>query len=72
MKPVITQLTPETTVNDAIARWPALLTVLSAYGIDSCCGGALPIGEAARKHQVDLDELIQSLHVRAAEQPGPA
>ena len=61
MKPVVVQLTPEITVNEAIARWPALLTVLSAYGIDACCGGALPIGEAARKHRVDLDELIQSL-----------
>lgn len=72
MKTVITQLTPEITVNDAIARWPALLTVFSAYGIDACCGGALPIGEAARRHQVDPDELIQSLHERADERPGPA
>ena len=64
MKSAITQLTPEITVNDAIVRWPALLTVFSAYGIDACCGGALPIGEAARRHRIDLDELIQSLRAK--------
>src|SRR5688500_5739682 len=50
-------------VNDAIARWPALLPVFNRYGIDSCCCGALPIGEVAREHPIDLHDLVRALTV---------
>lgn len=56
------EITLSTTVNDAILARPVLLTVFEKYGIDSCCGGGLAIGEAARRHKVDPDELREALN----------
>lgn len=58
-------LTPETTVNEAATHFPATLRVFNAYGIDSCCGGAKPIAEVARRHGFDLDELLAALREAA-------
>jgi regulator of cell morphogenesis and NO signaling len=49
------------TVNEAIRRFPAMVAVFTNYGIDACCGGALPIGEAAQRHGVPLDALLDRL-----------
>jgi regulator of cell morphogenesis and NO signaling len=54
-------ITAETTVNEAIRRVPASLAVFAGCGIDSCCGGALPIGEAARRHGVDAGALLERI-----------
>ena len=56
-------ITAETTVNEAVRRHPGALRVLASFGIDTCCGGALPIEEAAKRHGVDaalLVDLIRS------------
>ena len=58
-------LTPETTVNEAAARFPATLRVFGAHGIDSCCGGARPLAEVAERHGLDLDELLAELRAAA-------
>ena len=55
------EITLNTTVNDAILARPVLLAVFEKYGIDSCCGGGLAIGEAARRHKVDPDELLEAI-----------
>ena len=49
------------TVNETLRRFPATVTVFKAYGIDSCCGGALPVSEAAQRHGVDPDDLWSEL-----------
>lgn len=54
-------ITAETTVNEAIRRVPASVAIFAGCGIDSCCGGALPIGEAARRHGVDTDALLERI-----------
>ncbi len=59
-------ITPETTVNEAAAQFPATLRVFGARGIDSCCGGAKPIAEVAERHGLDLDELLAELREAAA------
>ncbi len=52
-------------VNDVIQRYPAVVAVFSRYGIDSCCGGALPVAEAASRHKIDpvvlRDALMQAV-----------
>jgi len=66
------QLSVETTVNEAISQVPAAVAMFKRVGIDACCGGALPIGEAARRHKLDtevlLDELRQLANLQSAEQ----
>ena len=54
-------ITKDTIVNDAVKEHPHTLHVFKAAGIDTCCGGALPIGEAARRHGIDVNELLKSI-----------
>jgi iron-sulfur cluster repair protein YtfE (RIC family) len=56
------------TVNEAVRLFPATVSVFAAAGIDSCCGGALPIAEAARRHGIEPDQLLRQLEA-SAEQP---
>lgn len=50
-----------TTVNEVVLRNPASLRVLSSFGIDTCCGGALPIGEVAKRHGIELEMLLDRI-----------
>jgi regulator of cell morphogenesis and NO signaling len=53
---------PETlTENDAIRHYPETITVFNDFGIDACCGGAVPLAEAARRDGADLDALLAAL-----------
>lgn len=56
---------PTRSVDDTIREHPETVAVFGRHGIDSCCGGDLPVTEAARRHAVDLDELLEELR-RAA------
>lgn len=49
------------TVNEAVEDCPATLTVFQTFGIDSCCGGPLPIGEAASRHGHEVDVVLAAL-----------
>jgi iron-sulfur cluster repair protein YtfE (RIC family) len=60
-----TPITAETTVNEAVQRHPSTLPLFDALGIDSCCGGAKPIEEAARRHGADPDEFLARLNEAA-------
>lgn len=52
----------EMTLNEISTRWPRTLEVLARYGLDTCCGGALPVREAASRHGVDPAELLEELN----------
>ena len=51
----------ETTVVDALQRVPGANEVFQRFGLDCCCGGELPVAEAARRHGVDLEGLLEAL-----------
>lgn len=51
----------ELTVNEVIRRHPAAVELFNRYGIDACCGGAAPIGEAAARHGADVSALVAEL-----------
>jgi regulator of cell morphogenesis and NO signaling len=51
----------EMTVNETIQRFPRTVAVFDAHGIDACCGGALPVAEAAARHDIALPELLKAL-----------
>lgn len=52
---------PNLTLNEITVRHPITLEVLRDYGFDICCGGALPLAEAARRHRVDETALRETL-----------
>jgi regulator of cell morphogenesis and NO signaling len=49
------------TVNDLIARFPDTVATFNAFGIDACCGGAVPVREAALRDGADPDALLAAL-----------
>jgi regulator of cell morphogenesis and NO signaling len=55
-------ITGDTLVNEAVQRFPATLPLFAALGIDSCCGGGKPVGEAARLHGADPADLLERLN----------
>jgi iron-sulfur cluster repair protein YtfE (RIC family) len=48
-------------VNEVIQQFPETLRVFHAVGIDSCCGGALVVQQAAERHGLDMEALIADL-----------
>ena len=48
-------------VNEMLRLYPATVSVLNAFGIDACCGGAASLDEAASRDGVDLDALLSAL-----------
>jgi iron-sulfur cluster repair protein YtfE (RIC family) len=49
------------TVNEVIRIFPDTVTVFNAFGVDSCCGGAASLEEAALDAGADRSELISAL-----------
>lgn len=57
-----TELNPtETTVHEAIGALPGAEEVFRRHGLDCCCGGGLPIADAAERHGVELEALLDDL-----------
>lgn len=54
-------LAPSTTVNDLIREFPGTVKVFNDFGIDACCGGAVPVREAAERDGADATALLQAL-----------
>lgn len=50
-----------TTVHDAVGSIPGARAVFERFGIDTCCGGELPLTEAAEMHDVELRRLLDAL-----------
>ena len=54
-------LNSEDTLNAIVAHYPHTLPVLQRFGLDTCCGGALPLHTAAQHHGLDLAEVVAAL-----------
>ena len=59
--PIPTPPPDEITVNELIREVPLTIPVFNSFGIDSCCGGAVPVREAARRDGADVDALLAAL-----------
>lgn len=45
-------------IRDLVAAYPQTLAVLAPLGIDLCCGGGHPLGEALTLHGLDRDTVL--------------
>lgn len=53
-------------VNDCIKLFPKTIGIFTQFHIDSCCGGAVSIEDAARRDGAPLDELMAALDAAAS------
>lgn len=60
-----TQIDIASTVNEIVAQYPETITVFNQFGIDSCCGGGVPLADAARRDGADLKPLLAALQEAA-------
>jgi iron-sulfur cluster repair protein YtfE (RIC family) len=56
-----TQIDTGSTVNGIVAQFPETIGVFNQFGIDSCCGGGIPLEDAARRDGADIDALVAAL-----------
>jgi len=67
-------ITPETRIADIASQNPATIRVFQRLGIDFCCGGKRPLGEACSERQVTFGEVQRELEAAgepaAVEIPG--
>jgi regulator of cell morphogenesis and NO signaling len=59
------EVTAQTLVEEAAARFPRAMHVFEMVGVDYCCSGRLTIGEGARAAYIAEDELIDLILGRA-------
>lgn len=57
----VIQLDPSLTINEIVARCPETIAVFNRFGMDTCCGGSVPVEEAARRDGLDLDPILAAL-----------
>lgn len=55
------QIDQDLTINEVLLRSPSAVSVLNAYGIDTCCGGEDSVASAAASNGIDLEELLAAL-----------
>jgi iron-sulfur cluster repair protein YtfE (RIC family) len=48
-------------VNDLLRDHPSVIQVIDAHGLDTCCGGHLPLRMAAHRADVTLELLLRDI-----------
>ena len=54
------------TVGEVAAAIPSSVRVLQRHGLDFCCGGRRPIGEACREHGLSFADLAEEIAIPCA------
>ncbi|WP_135256573.1 DUF542 domain-containing protein [Thermus caldilimi] len=54
-------ITLKTTVNEILRHFPETVGLLSGLGLDTCCGGAEPLEEAAKAAGQDPEAVLRAL-----------
>lgn len=55
------QIYPDTTINQIVAAVPNTLSIFQRIGLDTCCGGALPLKMAVEHHHLSLESVLATL-----------
>ena len=58
----------DTLIRDLVERYPDTMRVLSPLGIDLCCGGGHPLGEALDLHEIDRATVLPQIEQIVAAQ----
>ncbi len=55
------------TITDLSEHAPGTMTVFTACGLDLCCGGGLPLGEALVRHGIEAEPILREVAIIVAE-----
>jgi iron-sulfur cluster repair protein YtfE (RIC family) len=66
--PVASPSVTDTLIRDLVEQYPDTMRVLSPLGIDLCCGGGHPLGEALDLHEIDRATVIPQIEQIVTEQ----
>jgi iron-sulfur cluster repair protein YtfE (RIC family) len=66
-QPVTQTPVTDTLIRDLVELFPDTMRVLSPLGIDLCCGGGHPLGEALDLHEIDRATVIPQIEQIVAE-----
>jgi iron-sulfur cluster repair protein YtfE (RIC family) len=69
-QPVTRTPVTDTLIRDLVELYPDIMRVLSPLGIDLCCGGGHPLGEALDLHEIDRATVIPQIEQIVAEHAG--
>jgi iron-sulfur cluster repair protein YtfE (RIC family) len=58
----------DTLIRDLVEQYPDTMRVLSPLGIDLCCGGGHPLGEALDLHEIDRATVLPQIEQIGAAQ----
>lgn len=58
---------PDTSVSDAVTRWPALVTLFEKHRIDFCCHGDTPLRTACERAGVSLGAVASAVSLASAD-----
>jgi len=61
------EISPDVSVGAVVAEYPAAMRMLEALGIDYCCGGKLPLAEAAKAANVPVETAVAVLRTAIAQ-----
>ena len=56
------QLTDNITVKEIVVNFPQTRAMLETLGIDYCCGGKIPLAQAAENVGLSTDQVLSNLH----------
>ncbi|MBI5887489.1 MAG: DUF542 domain-containing protein [Deltaproteobacteria bacterium] len=59
------KVTKDMVVNDCIRLYPKTIGIFTQFHIDSCCGGAVSIEDAAKRDNAPLEALLKALNEAA-------
>jgi regulator of cell morphogenesis and NO signaling len=51
----------EMTVNDVVQSYPETVVVFNDFGIEACCGGGVPVREAAVRDGASPEAVLDAL-----------
>lgn len=71
-RPSTSQDVADRLIRDLVDAHPDLMTVLAPHGIDLCCGGGHPLGEALDLHDIPREPVLSEVARIVAGQPGRA
>lgn len=48
-------------IDEIVDAAPGTMAVFSSYGLDMCCGGGRPLGEALELHGIEVDPVVRQI-----------